>query len=50
MGMDTTYAKESFDAIDEDHDGHVSKAQYLLAAERFFCRNEPSNFWGPLVD
>jgi len=50
MGMDTTYAKESFDAIDGDQDGSVSKAQYLLAAERFFCGNEPSNFWGPLVD
>jgi len=50
MGVDTSYAKESYDAIDADQDGEVSKAEYLLAAERFFCGNEPSNFWGPLAD
>jgi len=49
LGLDTRYADESFKVVDSDHNGEMSRAEYLAAVDDFFCSENPSNFWGPLV-
>jgi len=49
LGLDTRYADESFKDVDTDHNGEISRAEYMAAVDDFFCSENPSNFWGPLV-
>jgi len=50
LGLDARYADESFKLVDTDHNGEISRAEYLAAVNDFFCSENPSNFWGPLVN
>jgi len=51
---DTSYAKETFNAIDVDHDGKLSVQEFIDACyDFFFSEDERSSntlYFGPLVD
>jgi len=50
LRLHPSYADESFLNVDKDQDGLISRAEYMAAVDDFFCSENPSNFWGPLVD
>ena len=53
MGMDSKMAAETFEVIDTNGDGKMTREEYLAAADDFFIsegENSPySVFWGPLL-
>jgi len=49
LGLDAHYADKSFKDVDKDENGLISRAEYMAAVDDFFCSENPSNFWGPLV-
>jgi hypothetical protein len=49
LGIDVAYAAPAFASMDTDGDGKVTEAEYQYAVYLFYCSNEPSNLWGPLV-
>ena len=54
MGIDEEYAKPSFDAIDTDKSGLISRDEFIAAGSEFFNGVDQSHgaalFFGPLVD
>jgi len=54
MGIDEEHAKASFDAIDTDKDGFITRDEFVAAGSEFFNGVAPSHpgtmFLGPLVD
>lgn len=54
MGIDAAFAAESFKAIDVNHDGFISRAEFIQAGNDFFGGEHPHKtsdlFFGPLVD
>jgi len=45
--MDPSWAADAFKDIDKDHDGEISKAEFIAAVEDFYCSENPGNFLGP---
>ena len=50
LGLPASAAEASFNAIDSDHDGYISKAEFLFAIDDFYTSENPSNLLGPAVD
>ena len=54
IGVGKEHAKASFDAIDANHDGKISRDEFANAFIEFLCNNDPAHpstlFFGPLVD
>jgi Ca2+-binding EF-hand superfamily protein len=50
LDLSPSYAEESFNVIDSDHDGFISRAEFMLAADDFFTSENGSNFFGPAVE
>jgi len=54
LGIGAEFAKDSFDAIDTNHDGNISRGEFITAGNDFFggeADHKPSDlFFGPLVD
>ena len=48
--MSPSYAEESFNVVDFDHDGFISRAEFMFAVDDFFTSENWSNFFGPPVD
>ena len=48
--MSPSYAEESFNVVDSDHDGCMSRAEFLFAVDDFFTSENWSNFFGPAVE
>ena len=49
MEIDVEYALPAFKSIDTDDDGKITEAEFQYAVYKFYCTNDPSNLWGPLV-
>ena len=54
MGIDSSLAADSFNAIDTDGDGLLSSEEFVAAGEQFFLSDDENaatqNYWGPLID
>jgi Ca2+-binding EF-hand superfamily protein len=54
MGIGAEFAKATFDAIDANHDGQVSRGEFITAGNDFFGGEQDHKgsdiFFGPLVD
>ena len=53
MGMDSKMAAETFEVIDTNGDGKMTREEYLAAADDFFISDDENSpfsvFWGPLL-
>jgi len=54
LGLDASLAKESFDAIDTNKDGFISRGEFITAGNDFFNSEHETKsgglLFGPLVD
>jgi hypothetical protein len=54
LGINADMAKETFEAIDSNNDGHISRGEFITAGNDFFTgehEHKASDLWyGPLVD
>ena len=50
MDLSPSDAEKSFNEVDSDHDGFISRAEFLFAIDDYFTSENWSNFFGPPVD
>jgi len=50
LNLSPSYAAESFNVVDSDHDGCISRAEFMFAVDDFFTSENWSNFFGPAVE
>ena len=54
MGIGKEHAKASFDGIDANHDGKISRDEFVDTGCEYFANHDPAHpctlFWGPLAD
>jgi len=50
LDLSESYAEESFNVVDSDHDGEISRADFMFAVDDFFTSENWSNFFGPPVE